>query len=67
MHDCYNSWIIYYSKKSRTITEKLSKLFQKLIIYGLHIHGIYNLYNFHINSLLIYIYFYRWKSYFVNL
>jgi hypothetical protein len=43
MHGCYNSWIIYYSKKAKIITKKLVYLFQNLIIYGLHIHGIYNL------------------------
>jgi hypothetical protein len=39
VHDSYNSIIIYYSKKAGKITKDLIDLFQKLLIYGLHIHG----------------------------
>jgi hypothetical protein len=39
MHDSYNSMIIYFSKKAGYITEDLKSLFQKILIYGLHIYG----------------------------
>jgi hypothetical protein len=39
MHDSYNSIIIYYSRKAEKITKDLIDLFQKVLIYGIQIHG----------------------------
>src|SRR5216110_804641 len=39
MHDCFNSFIIFFSKNSKGISSNLIELFSKLAIYGLHIHG----------------------------
>ena len=39
LHDCFNSFIIYYSKKAKYITQTLRELFSKIFLYGLHIHG----------------------------
>ena len=38
MRDCYNSWILYYSKLSANILEDI-KLFKNIQVYGLHIYG----------------------------
>lgn len=39
LHDCFNSLLIYYSKMAKFITKTLRELFNKILLYGLHIHG----------------------------
>jgi hypothetical protein len=39
IHDCFNSFIIYYSKKAKYITKTLRELFNEFCMFGLHIHG----------------------------
>lgn len=39
LHDCFNSLVIYFCKKSKGLTTKLIKLFKKLVLFGLHIYG----------------------------